>query len=315
MGAIQNSLANLVTCVSVGAGAASLTIGSIFIGEKNLSGMKTMMKMTVLWGVMLSAIVAVVCILARDPIVDIFSDTDEVRQLAANAFLGYLISLPLYSFNMIFMMFFQGIQRLKMAIIVCIFDNLLFVCLGALILAPVIGVNGVWAAFPLGEICTLISLVIMACIYHKRLVRKYEDLLQLREDPDAREQTYSCGNLEEIMGASKKAGVFVAKEGADEKTAVTVSLCIEEYGKNVMDWAFQENEQPYLSVRLMKDDGKWKIYLKDMGTRFDPLAWLRDNGASPRVSEEHIGIRLTAGMASDLKYVQALGMNTVIITI
>lgn len=312
---VQNSLASLVTCVSVGAGAAALTVGSIFAGEKNLSGLKTLMKMTVLWGVTLSVIVAVGCILARNPIVGIFSDTDEVMRLAGNAFLGYLVSLPFYSVNMVFMMFFQGIRRLKTAIILCIFDNLLFVCLAALILGNVCGVNGVWAAFPVGEVCTLVVLTVMAGIYHKRPVRQYDDLLQLREVPDAREQLYSCRSLEEIMDASEQAGAFARQEGADKKTAVAISLCIEEYGKNVMEWAFRESGQPFLSVRLMKDEGSWKIYLKDMGKRFDPLAWLKENADAPKVAEEHIGIRLTAGMASDLKYVQALGMNTVIITI
>jgi len=312
---VQNTLSSLVTCVSVGAGAASLTIGSIYAGEKNTTGMKAMMKMTVIWGVTLSLIVAVVGIAARGPIVDIFSDTDEVMQLAGNAFLGYLISLPIYSFNMIFMMFFQGIHRAKTAMILCFFDNLFFVCLSALILSPLIGVDGVWYAFPVGEVCTLAALVVMACIYHKRPVRHYDDLLELREEPDAREQIYECGNMDEIMNASAKAGEYAEAEGADRKTAVTISLCIEEYGKNVMEWAFQNTDQALVSIRLLKDAEKWKIYLKDTGRRFNPLAWLDENGASPKVAEEHIGIRLTAGMANDLKYVQALGMNTVIITV
>ncbi len=312
---IQNTLSSLVTCVSVGAGAAALTIGSMYVGEKNQSGLKILMKMAVLWGVMLSLLVSIVCILARAPIVDIYSDTAQVKMLAESAFLWYLISLPIYSFNMVFMMYFQGIGRVKTAIIVTFFDNLFFVCLGALILGRVIGADGVWIAFPVGEVCTLAALVVMASIFHRRPVRQFDDLLQLREDPDFREQIYECRNQGEIMNASMQALAFAEDEGAGKKTAFTISLCIEEYGLNVLKSANKYHTESYVSIRLFKDGGQWKIYLKDTGKRFDPIAWLNENGPKPILGDEHIGIRLTAGMASDMKYVQALGMNTVIITV
>lgn len=311
---VQNSLVSMVTCVCVGAGAASMTIGSVYVGEKNFSGLKSMMKMTVLYGLILSVLVAVICMFARHALVGIFTKSDEVAKYAADAFLGYLISMPLYSVSMTFMLYFQGIRRLRTANILCFFDNLFFVCLAAVILGYTVGLNGVWAAFPVGEGCTLIALAVMAHIYHKRPVRKFEDLLQLPDDQNLCERVYDCENISRIMEASIEAGAFALSEGASKKTANTISLCIEEYGKNIMEWGFKEKGHPFLSIRVVRDEEKWKIYLKDTGTMFDPLAWLQEHGSESRVAEEQIGIRLTAGVA-DLKYVQELGMNAVIISV
>ena len=312
---VQNSLVSIVTCVCVGAGAAAMTVSSYYAGEKNLSGMKNMMKLAVLYGLGLSVLVAVSCIFARYPLVSMFTKSDEVANYAADAFLGYLISMPLYAVNMTFMLYFQGIRRIKTTNLLCFFDNLFFVCLAAVILGFTIGLNGVWAAFPVGEVCTLISLAVMARVYHKRPVRKFEDLLQLPDDTYVCEQNYECDNINRIMDVSREAETFVLSRGASQKAANTISLCIEEYGKNIMEWGFQEKGKPLLSVRLLQDGEKWKIYLKDTGRKFDPLAWLQEHGTEARVAEEQIGIRLTAGLASDMKYVQALGMNTVIITV
>ena len=303
------------TGVCVGAGAAAMTVSSYYAGEKNLSGMKNMMKLAVLYGLGLSVLVAVSCIFARYPLVSMFTKSDEVANYAADAFLGYLISMPLYAVNMTFMLYFQGIRRIKTTNLLCFFDNLFFVCLAAVILGYTVGLNGVWAAFPVGEVCTLIALAVMARVYHKRPVRKFEDLLQLPDGTDVCEQNYECDNINRIMDVSREAETFVLSRGASQKAANTISLCIEEYGKNIMEWGFQEKGKPLLSVRLVQDGEKWKIYLKDTGRKFDPLAWLQEHGTEARVAEEQIGIRLTAGLASDMKYVQALGMNTVIITV
>ena len=312
---VQNSLVSIVTCVCVGAGAAAMTVSSYYAGEKNLSGIKNMMKLAVLYGLGLSVLVAAGCIIARYPLVGMFTKSDEVAKYAADAFLGYLISMPLYSVNMTFMLYFQGIRRMKTTNLLCFFDNLFFVCLAAVVLGYTVGLNGVWAAFPVGEVCTLISLAVMARIYHKRPVRKFEDLPQIPDETDVCEQNYECDNLCRIIDVSKEAEAFALSRGAGKKTAGTISLCIEEYGKNIMEWGFREKGKPLLSVRLVRDGENWKIYLKDTGTRFDPLVWLREHGTEARVAEEQIGIRLTAGLASDMKYVQALGMNTVIITV
>ena len=312
---VQNSLVSMVTCVCVGAGAAAMTVSSVYAGEKNVAGLKNLMRMAVMYGLGLSILVAAGCAFARYPLVSLFTKSSEVADYAADAFLGYLISMPLYSVNMTFMLYFQGIRRLKTANIVCFFDNLFYVCVAAAVLGSAVGLNGIWAAFPVGEVCTLITLAVMARIYHRRPVRKFEDLLQLPEEPDPCEMNRECENLSRLVDVSREAGAFALSRGADEKAANTISLCIEEYGKNIMEWGFREKVDPLLNVRLIRDGGKWRIYLKDAGRRFDPLAWLQEHGAAPKVAGEQIGIRLTAGLAADLKYVQELGLNAVIITV
>lgn len=315
---VQNSLVSLVSCVCVGIGSSTLTVSSVYKGEENESGLKALMRIMMVYAVTLSLIVVIPCILFRYPLVRIFTKSDDVILMAVAAFVGYLISLPLYSINMAFMMYFQGTHRLKMANILCIFDNLLFVCMAAFILGKSIGLIGIWAAFPVGEICSLIAVYVLASIHLKRPVKKFDELLQLTGDGPVFERIYTCADDSETMKTSVLAAQAASEYGADRRTVGIISLCIEEYGKNIMNWAKTRKGgmQLFLSIRMILDKkGEWKIYIKDNTAMFDPIEWLRENMQTEKERETHLGIRLMAGITDDIKYVQALGLNTLIITI
>ena len=315
---VQNSLVSLVSCICVGIGSSTLTISSVYAGEENASGLRSLMRIMMVYAIVLSLIVAVPAFLLRVPLVRIFTRSDEVIPMAAAALTGYLISLPLYSMNMAFMMYFQGIRRLKMANLVCIFDNLLFVCLAALILGNTIGLNGVWAAFPIGEVLSLIAVYVLACIYQKRPVRHFDELLQLDGNKPVCERVYVCRDEKQILEASEQAARTAAEYGADTRCSGVISLCIEEYGKNILKWAGRKKAKGQMSLTariVLNRQGEWKIYMKDNTASFDPVEWLRENRETQNDKETHLGIRLMAGIADDMRYVQALGLNTLIITV
>lgn len=314
---VQNSLVSLVSCVCVGIGSSTLTVSSVYAGEENASGLRALMRTMMVYAIVLSLIVAIPAFLFRVPLVRIFTRSEEVIPMAAAALTGYLISLPLYSMNMAFMMYFQGIRRLKMANLVCIFDNLLFVSLAALILANTIGLNGVWAAFPIGEVLSLIAVYVMACIHLKRPVRHFDDLLQMDGREPLCEEVYVCTEEKQILEASEQAVRTAAQHGANRRCSGVISLCIEEYGKNIVKWAGQKKKGPMsLTVRVILNQlGEWKIYMKDNTASFDPVEWIHENRETENDKEVHLGIRLMAGIADDMQYVQALGLNTLIITV
>ena len=55
--------------------------------------------------------------------------------------------------------------------------------------------------------------------------------------------------------------------------------------------------------------------MKDNTASFDPVEWIHANRETENDKEVHLGIRLMAGIADDMQYVQALGLNTLIITV
>jgi len=314
----QNSVASLVSCVCVGIGSSTLTVSAVYAGEENETGLKQLMRSMMLYGIGISLIVVIVAFIFRFPLAGLFTKSGDVIAMAVPAIVGYLISLPLYSMNMAFMMYFQGTHRLKLANLLSIFDNLLFVCLAALILGNIFGLNGVWAAFPVGEACALISIYVMGSIHQKKPVKHFDELLQLDSDGPAFEQIYNCGNEKQLIEASEKAGKMARRNGADRRTSGVISLCIEEYGKNIIQWAKTKKKKAQLSltVRLIIDRNReWKIFIKDNTASFDPIVWMQENRQREDDREDHLGIRLMAGIVDNMEYVQTLGLNTLIITV
>ena len=60
--------------------------------------------------------------------------------------------------------YLQAAGRMMFVNLISIFDGLISVSVPALILAPIIGADGVWIAFPIGIVLTLLVILIYTCM-------------------------------------------------------------------------------------------------------------------------------------------------------
>ena len=94
------------------------------------------------------------------------------------------ISMPLHAICNVFINYLQGSQNLKLSHITCLFNELVMVVICAFVFGNLFGAVGVWLAFPLGKLLTIVSVVVMACIHQRKMVKGLDDMLFLPKDFD-----------------------------------------------------------------------------------------------------------------------------------
>ena len=72
----------------------------------------------------------------------------------------YSLGLFLYAVNTAFINYSQGMRRMVVANVFCFLENFVFIVIPALALADVIKADAVWAAFPIAEALTLVSILL-----------------------------------------------------------------------------------------------------------------------------------------------------------
>ena len=92
------------------------------------------------------------------------------------------------------------------------------------------------------------------------------------------------------------------------------SLSIEEMTRNIFEHGKKGNKKLLVYERLVvTKDRDVVLRIRDNGKQFDPIRWLElyeENDCT-----KNIGIRMIFKASSDFRYVNTMGMNTLIIKI
>jgi Na+-driven multidrug efflux pump len=99
-------------------------------------------------------------------IVSIFTTDAELLAISKKAMQIIFFSFPIVGFQVVTTNFFQSIGKAKLAILLSLSRQLIFLLPALLILPPLFGVDGVWMALPTGDL--LASLVTLMVILWQR---------------------------------------------------------------------------------------------------------------------------------------------------
>ena len=103
----------------------------------------------------------ILCIVFPESIVKIFvKPTNTVLAIAINSIRIYSTAFIIMGINMVSGAYFQSMELAKESFIIAFCRGLLFVSICVFVLPLFIGINGVWLSVPIGELLTLIVMVI-----------------------------------------------------------------------------------------------------------------------------------------------------------
>ena len=304
----QNFLGAVILGISQ---AITPTIG-MFFGEEDRTAMRDTLKVTLRFG--FSVVVVLAAILFAVPF--LFCRLLGVRDagilnMSGMALRFFALSLPLYLMNTVLMNFYQCTKRVGLSSMICILQSLVYTVVFAFLLIRPLGASGVWLAFLLGEVMTLLTTVLVISWKNKRLVTSLDDIMMLDKEFGGSDQDrieLSIGNsMDEVMTISTGIYQFGDEHGIDTKTLHTLSLCIEEMAGNVVQHAFLPGEKRWLDVTLINKPETIIFRLRDNGAAFDPLAYLSQG------NYDTYGIRMIHALATSFEYRRSMGLNNLII--
>ncbi|HCB92519.1 MAG TPA: hypothetical protein DEP57_01695 [Selenomonas sp.] len=304
-----NALNNIFNPIVSGVSATTLTMAGVMAGEKDSESLRTLLKLSVREALLVEGLVALIAFISAPLLIGLFvSPEHDAFSPAVTALRIYILYLPIYGINNMLQKYYLGVQALKMTYITSALDNLIYICLLAVVLGHAFGAVGIWWSFVLAEFLTLLTLAFIIAWQRKEKLRSISDFMCLppQLSREAAAYSHSADNMEEIIEASEGARRFLLQQGESARRSMMMALAIEEMGGNIIRWGFTEGKKHSIDIRVAKGDN-WVLRIRDNCPRFNPKDWLALHDSHDKT--KNIGIRTICAMAKDVRYSNTLGMN------
>ena len=311
---IRTQASNFLGAVILGiCQAITPTIG-MFFGEEDRTAMRDTLKITLRFGFTIVVILAVTLFAVPSLFCRLLGVQEgSIRDMSNMALRLFAAALPLYFVNTVLMNFYQCTKRVGISSMICILQSLIYSVVFSIILIHPLGAAGVWIAFVLGEVLTLMTIAILISWKQKKPVSSLDDIMMLEDNFGGSYQDrmeLSIGNsMDEVVAISTGIYQLGKERSVSDRTLHILSLCIEEMAGNVVRHAFKAGEKRWLDVTIIEKSDTIILRLRDNGAPFDPLAYLS------RSSGDTYGIKMIHALAENFEYRRSMGLNNLIISL
>ncbi|MBR0142571.1 MAG: ATP-binding protein [Clostridia bacterium] len=312
------TVGNICFCVGSGAGAVAMMLSAIFYADQDRTSIRQLVGIMTKYAVLLDIGVTAVCLLAAPLLIALFLDpASGARAIAVTGLRLFALSLLPSSINSSFKNYYQGVNRLRLAEMISVLQNLVFPVLFAFLLSRTLGVNGVFLGFVTGETATLLFFSLFVWKHHGGISFS-ADAYSMLEPGFGADEDHSfertVRSLEEAAEVSRQLGDFCREKGLDRRTSNLIALCVEEMTVNVVRHGFTKDKRSHsIDVRFVLGEGRRVIRIRDDCPGFDPTEYLKLHQADDPAS--HIGLRMVMSMVKEADYVNSLGLNSVSLVI
>lgn len=139
-------------------------------GAKNFTRLKESLNLSIRWSSMFLTFMTVVLVLFARPIMEIFTQSEEVIYYGSRMFYAICLALPFMGFYQIHMVLFQSLGKAKEAFILSVARQGIFFVPMILILPRFFAYNGILAAQPAADLLT----VLLTAWFSIRLKKEFE---------------------------------------------------------------------------------------------------------------------------------------------
>lgn len=296
-----NQSISIISIFLAALAGSSMPLIAVLHGQRDFQGeagmLKTVMRM--------NALLSVVCFAAfaffAQPLAQLYNITDSLElALAVKALRIFSIMYLFRGFCILFMKYLQVINRKIYSLFISIFDGFGGIIPIAFLMGKLMGIDGLWWAFPV----TAVLLLAIVLLWNKRIVSRsggrYRSLLLAGQEDEA-EKIFDVTIFEDaqsISNASASLMDFCTDSGIDRRSANLAALTLEEmavYTRNRL------NKDDYMDILARLYPDRIEIDFRTLGNSFDPLA------SAPEDIRENI--QLLRSIASVLEYNYIMGMN------
>ncbi|MBQ6401909.1 MAG: ATP-binding protein [Firmicutes bacterium] len=310
-----SSAMNMAMAIGSGMAAAVSVLTGIFAAEKDKQDLITLIKLSVVYSVIFNAICIIVFIIFSGGVVSLFL---KDKSLLPDAELGLKIAVfitILYSINFCLRSYYQA-MKMPITIPYAIVNGLVATALIAFALGKTVGIIGVWISLPLGELVSLIIFGTIALVKNRRAKGRglIERVMMIPEeyDDEIGPLEMKVASMEDAVQASEKTRLYMKEKGASDRISIYAALAVEEMAGNIIRHGFDDGRSHHVDVKLKKDGERWILRFRDDCRNFDPVAYVES--ITPEEKESHYGIRMIYGLADDVRYLNTLKLNNLIIS-
>jgi two-component sensor histidine kinase len=313
--------------VGLGAAAAMYLLSGAYIAMEDENGLVCLGKKQ-LRHLLLTLALAVVSIALTPALVDLTLTADAgTKQVAVVCVRCILLSMPVYVCFEMVTTYLQSIGHRKDANLISILgQTALYLPLVAL-MGLRFGAVGVLLSSPLAMALTL-------AFFYGRLSRrlgrfaKLRDILHVSSCIRTEEIDVVARNtvqrIEDAVQCSEEIRLELLRKGADARTALAVSLFVEEICSNIIEHGFRASaagkkrllsDEKYAAIFAFIHDGAITLRIYDNCVLFDPAEKRKSLEAHEKDPERGLGLKLVFSMADEATYTSMLNMNHMLIRV
>lgn len=298
--------------------AATRLLISVYVGEKDRTGLNIIIRTALVRGVLLNAAVSVVFALFSNQFASVFYSRDayELFSMTRLGFIMFPISMIFTGIYIVFSNYYQSLGRIKFVNFLSIFDGGVGMILSALALAPLFGMMGIWMSQILNGVYVFIFIFIYVVIWNRRFPKSIDDYMTLHNEfgiDDNDRMDISVHNMDNVIEASKAVCEFCRNHNVDRKHITYAGLCIEEMAGNIIEHGFTDGKNHSIDIRVIYSEGELLLRIKDDCRPFNPKE--RADMLEPDDVTHNIGLRIMSKVAKEMIYQNTFGLNVLTVRV
>ena len=309
---IQGDINTILFCFSLGVGKTMVSMTGLYHGVNDREGIRQLFSFGMKFSFKVSLGMTAAVFLLAPVITGFYTSDPETASMCVFAVRCVAIAHTADTLGAVFADYLQGIRNRRLVIVLNLLDRLILPVGSALLLAFAFGSRGVLAAFTTGKILLAIVIFIIICIHNRRIPRSVDDLLLLPQGfgGNSGDNLYGhVADMDDVVRESALVEKFCLEQGSSGKTAMRMSLFMEEMGTNFVKHA--DREVTAADYRLFVNGDDVCLTLRDYNKVFDPISWLNEHhDIRPG---QATGIRIVMGLARKTSYYSAFDSNNLII--
>ena len=315
-----SSVSTFLSAITVGVGETAVLLFSIFYGERDRASLTATARVALRLGHVLCIVVCGVVFVTAEQVVAIFglAGTDAFGYgVAAVRF--FCLSVPIDLVLQVLGNFYRSCGNVAASNAIAFGQSVGGQAAVAAATVGVLGVDGIWLAFPAGELLVLVLVLVWTARKRARTGERGGNLMErsLAFPPDMQDAAeisasfFGRGDASMAPELSDRVGTWCREAGIDAKRSYLVALACEEMAHNVADHGVGKGEAEVDIKVVLRADGALVLRIRDNGRAFNPLDYDLEAGDSLGC----IGIKLVRSLIADLEYQNVLGLNNTVATL
>ena len=306
---IQASCGGFYDAFQVGVGNTLTMLASVFVGERDSSSVKRVMKVAFVIGMICSVFKIVVSHLFGGQIAVLFGAAADVIPMARELLIFYAWSAPFNIITLCIVNIHQSMGRSRLSQAIYLVNCILVPLFCCFVLTKFMGVRAIWSCYALAEIATHILLYVVASAKKKAPAKNIDDMIFLGKDFDTENKySISINNIDQVVEVASSIEKFCKGLGIDDRRAMLAGLCMEEMASNVVEHGFiKDNKDNSIDIFTCVENDEVSLRLRDNCVPFDPHNRLEM--FNPEDPCKNIGIRMVSKIAKEMNYHVNFGMN------
>ena len=308
---IQNT-SYLILYLYEGTARAMQPILSTYHGEQNEPGLKSLLRIGCISGILVGGAMILLVALWPQGICLLFGVAGTATEgLAHIALRIYALAAFFAGLNVLMCNYFEAYEQERSSFLIQTLRGIILL-LPTTLLCMRWGVQRFWWLFPITEIGSTLVIYVNHLLFRRRNVM---DRDQVAEERVFRRTIPSTNN--DIGSASADLEAFCEKWGATMRQQYTVMMAVEELGVTILQHGFQGRDDGYIQITVIaQENGDFELHLRDDAVHFDPFSLNTSRaGDIESVDMDSMGVLMIKKRAKEFYYRQYQGFNTLVVKI